>query len=84
MKTLRAWHHRGAWYFVGRIAGIGACSGVAAWLLAIALQRVFDVPRPTLMALVWAIPRGALYGAILAIALHLYWSRSDTRTRDVT
>lgn len=36
---------------------------------------VFDFDKPSVLPLVLAIPRGALYGVIIALILRAYWNR---------
>jgi len=39
---------------------------------------LFDVSRPSLLSLILAIPRGALFGIILALILFALWNRRST------
>jgi hypothetical protein len=73
--TLRSWHAQGRWWFVARFAAIGALSGFAAWALIFGAHLLFGIPRPTGMALILAVPRGALFGAILALLVDWRLSR---------
>ena len=61
--------------FVLRFGLVGAFSGLAAWLLILILAMLFDLDRPSGIALLLAMPRGALFGIILALVLHAYWNR---------
>lgn len=79
MTGLRSWYAMGKWPFILRLAAVGAFAGLASWLLAYVLPLLFDISRPSVMALVWAVPRGALYGVILALILWMYWSRTEGR-----
>jgi hypothetical protein len=54
---------------------VGAIAGLVAWLLVLGLHLLFEVSRPSGMALLLAIPRGAVFGMILALILHAYWKR---------
>jgi cell division protein FtsX len=79
MSGLRSWYALGKWPFILRFASVGAFAGLASWVLAYALHWVFDISKPSTMALVWAVPRGALYGVILALILWMCWSRTEGR-----
>ena len=77
MRQLRAWHDELGWMrFLARLSGAGALAGVAAWLLVYGLHLAFEVGKPTGLALLLAVPRGALFGAIPALLLGWYWKRS--------
>jgi len=62
---------------IARLALWGAFAGIAAWMLVFGLHVVFDMGEPpTIVQLFWAIPRGALFAALLGWALHSIWRRS--------
>jgi hypothetical protein len=63
--------------FVVRLGLIGAVAGFGAWVMVLGLHVLFEVPRPSGMALLLAIPRGAIFGMILAFILHAYWKRQS-------
>lgn len=81
MKTLREWHGRGVGPLVVRLTALGAVSGVAAWLVALAAYRLFDFSWPEADALVQAILRGAIIGALLGLVLHALWRRATVPRR---
>jgi hypothetical protein len=56
-----------------RLGLVGAFSGLVAWLTVLGLHLLFEVSRPSWVALLLAIPRGAVVGMILALVLHAYW-----------
>ena len=58
---------------------IGAVAGLAAWALVLAAGALFEFDRPGVVALLLAIPRGALFGVILALILHAYWRRHPVK-----
>ncbi len=58
-----------------RFGVLGAFSGLGAWVLVLAVRMAVDGSSPGWLALLLAIPRGALFGMILAGALHMYWKR---------
>ena len=58
-----------------RLGLVGAFSGLVAWLAVLGLHLLFEVSRPSWMALLLAIARGAVVGMILALVLHAYWKR---------
>lgn len=60
---------------VVRVALIGAASAPIAWAMVLVAHWVFGGDGPSVTALLLAIPRGALYGVILALILHAYWKR---------
>lgn len=72
----------GRWPFVRYLAVVGAASGLLAWLVAYAAHFVFGVDKPSVLALVLAIPRGALYGVIMALILSAYWTRRAASWND--
>ena len=72
--TLKSWHAGGRWWFVPRFAAIGALAGVAAWALIFGAHLLFGMSQPTQRALILAVPRGALFGAMLALAVD--WRRT--------
>jgi hypothetical protein len=75
-RGLREWNAQGKWSLAVRFAAIGAFSGLVAWGAVFLASLFFDIGRPSGMALVLAVPRGALFGAILAFILRAYWRRS--------
>lgn len=77
MTSLRSWYALGKWPFILRFAGIGAFAGLASWTLAYAMYWLFDISKPSALALLLAVPRGAVFGVILALILWIYWSRGD-------
>ena len=81
MTTLRSWYAAGRWIFVARPAGIGAVAGFASWILVIVLHLLLGITRPTLLALLLTIPRGALFGAILAFVLGAHWDRGKRKEK---
>lgn len=80
MTTLRSWYAKGRSSFVARVAAIGAVAGGASWLFALAVYPLFGARRPDLGSLLFAVPRGALFGAVLALALTVYWDRRAARS----
>jgi hypothetical protein len=75
MTGLRTYRAMGKWSLVGRLAAIGAFAGFVAWALAFAAGPIFGVGRPSGIALLLAIPRGAIFGVVLALILRVYWNR---------
>ena len=73
MTHLNALQRMSVPQFVGYLVGVGALSGVGAWCLVLTGAFVFDVDRPTWLALVLAIPRGSLFALILGFGLRLWW-----------
>ncbi len=57
------------------IGAVGAASGFVAWAVVFVAHILWDIDRPSGIALLLAIPRGALFGGILAVILHAYWKR---------
>ena len=60
---------------VVRVSLLCAMAGLVAWAVVLAAHFLFEVGRPSLLALALAIPRGAVFGAIAAAILHAYWKR---------
>jgi hypothetical protein len=60
---------------VVRVGLVGAFAGLVAWLTVLGLHLIFEVSRPSWVALLLAIARGAVVGMILALVLHAYWKR---------
>ena len=75
MNELREWHARGVRVLVGRLAAIGAVAGLAAWLLVWPVRALLGSGRPDALSLLLAVPRGALFGAILAFILSAWWRK---------
>lgn len=75
MSVLRSWYDLGTDVLILRLVAVGAAAGVAAWGLAMALHLVLGTGRPSLSSLLWAIPRGMLFGAIMGTGFAIYWSR---------
>jgi len=75
MTDLRSYRAMGTWSLVVRFAAVGAFAGFAAWTMAFAGHLLFDIGRPSGIALVLAIPRGAVFGVVLALILRVYWNR---------
>ncbi len=63
------------WSLLVRFALLGAFAGLAAWALVWPLHLFLDVNKPSVLALLLAIPRGALFGVLLALFLHWRWHR---------
>lgn len=76
MTGLESWQAMGKWALVLRLAGVGAFAGFVAWVLGLAMNLLFHTGRPSLTGLLLAVPRGAIFGVILALILGLFWSRS--------
>lgn len=75
MDSLRSWFALGKGVLILRLAGVGAVAGLASWVLVFALHLTIGTPRPSVPSLLWAIPRGMLFGAILGVGLAVYWGR---------
>ena len=58
-----------------RLGLAGAFAGLVAWLAVLGLHLVFETSKPSWLALLLAVPRGAVFGAILALILCAYWRR---------
>jgi hypothetical protein len=59
-----------------RLATVGAFAGFAAWAVVWVTHLLFEIGRPNSIALILAIPRGAIFGTVLALILRACWSRS--------
>jgi hypothetical protein len=65
------------WSLVARFTLLGAFAGVLSWALVFALHVVFEVTKPSIPTLLWAVPRGAFFGALLGLFLYAKWRRRD-------
>ena len=75
MVSLSSYRTLSRWALVARCALWGFAAGLLAWVLVLGLRLLVDGSAPTINALFWAMPRGALFGAILALILHAWWQR---------
>ena len=66
---------------VVRLGLVGAFAGLVAWLTVLGLHLFFEVARPSWVALLLAIARGAVVVMILALVLHAYWKRHPGRVK---
>jgi hypothetical protein len=78
-KDLRSFREMGMWPLVLRLAAVGAFAGFAAWVVVWIASPLFEFDRPTAIALVLAVPRGAIFGTVFALILRVYWNRSQGR-----
>ena len=51
------------------------CAYIVFWALTFALHLLFGIGRPSGMDLILAVPRGALFGLIVALFLRAHWNR---------
>lgn len=75
MVSLSAFRTLSRWALVARFALVGFFAGFFAWVLVLGLRLLAGDSGPTITSLLWAMPRGALYGAVLALILHAWWRR---------
>jgi hypothetical protein len=68
------------WSLVLRLGMVGALAGIVAWAVVLAAHVLFGVSRPSWIALLLAIPRGAFLGIVLALILHAFWNRGSGRS----
>jgi len=68
MTGLRSWYAMGKRSFVLRLAAVGAFASLVSWVLVYGLDMLLDI-RPSTTALLLAVPRGAVFGVILALIL---------------
>ena len=73
MANLSACRALSRWSLVARLALVGFVAGFVAWVLVFGLRVLAGDSGPTITSLLWAMPRGALFGAILALVLHAWW-----------
>jgi len=59
--------------FVSYLIAIGALAGVLAWCLVLVGSLALEFSRPTLLALLLAIPRGSFFALIVGFGLRLWW-----------
>ena len=73
MAGLSKYRALSRWALVGRLALLGFVAGFIAWVLVFGLRTLAGDSGPTITSLLWAMPRGALFGAIFALVLHTWW-----------
>ena len=78
MAQLSTYRTLSRWALVARFALVGFFAGFFAWLLIFGMRLISADIGPTISSLLWAMPRGALFGAILALILHAWWHRSSS------
>lgn len=74
-SDLNAWRALSRSALILRVGLIGAAAGFLAWAMMLVAHWLWEIGRPSGIALLLAIPRGALFGVILAVILHAYWKR---------
>ena len=79
MADLSAFRALSRWSLVSRLALVGFVAGFVAWILVFGLRMLAGDSGPTITSLLWAMPRGALFGAILALVLHAWWLRHPSQ-----
>ena len=79
MAGLSAYRTLSRWALVARVALVGFFAGFFAWVLVFGLRLLAGDSGPTITSLLWAMPRGALFGAILALILHAWWRRHPSQ-----
>lgn len=75
MMNLAAYRTLSRLALVVRLTLIGFSAGFLAWVLVYGLRLIAGASAPTIASLLWTMPRGALFGAILALVLHAWWRR---------
>lgn len=75
MASLSTYRGLTRWALVGRLALLGFVAGFIGWVLVFGLRTLAGDNGPTITSLFWAMPRGALFGAIVALVLHTWWGR---------
>jgi hypothetical protein len=58
-----------------RLGLVGAFAGFVAWLTVLGVHLLFEVFRPSWVALLLAIPRGAVVGMVWTLVLYASWKR---------
>ena len=53
----------------------GAAAGIVAWAVVLVGHMLFEIGKPSMLSLLLAIPRGALFGILLAFILRAYWAK---------
>ena len=79
MAGLSKYRALSRWALVGRLALLGFVAGFIAWVLVFGLRTLAGDSGPTITSLFWAMPGGALFGAIFALVLHTWWRRHPTQ-----
>ena len=79
MTNLSTFRTLRRWTLVVRFALVGFFAGFFAWVLVFGLRLLAGDGGPTITSLLWAMPRGALFGVILALILHAWWRRHPSQ-----
>ena len=79
MAHLSTYRTLSRWALVARFALVGFFAGFFAWVLIFGLRLLSADNGPTITSLFWAMPRGALFGVILALILLAWWRRSSSQ-----
>ena len=79
MASLSNYRTLSRWALVARIALVGFFAGFFAWVLVYGLRLLAGDSGLTITSLLWVMPRGALFGAILALILHAWWQRHPSQ-----
>lgn len=58
----------------------GAVAGLVAWVVVLVGHMLFEISKPSGLSLLLAIPRGVLFGIILALILHDYWKKHPSKS----
>lgn len=61
--------------FFGYLMLVGAFAGLLAWVLIFSCAIMLGIDKPTLPSLLFAIPRGSLYGIVLGLLLRWWWKK---------
>ncbi len=73
MASLSSYRTLSRWALVARCALWGFVAGLFAWVLVFGLHLLVDISKPTITSVLWAMPRGAMFGVILALIMHARW-----------
>ena len=65
---------------VVHIGLVGAVAGIVAWAVVLVGHMLFEIGKPSGLSLLLAIPRGALFGIILALILHEYLKKHPCKS----
>jgi hypothetical protein len=79
MAGLSTYRTLSRWALVARFVLVGFIAGFIAWVLVFGLRLLAGDSGPTITSLLWAMPRGALFGAILALIMHAWWQRHPSQ-----
>ncbi len=69
-------------YLAVYLSVVGALAALLAWCLMLAGHFAFEITRPTLMSLFFAVLRGSFFALIAGFGLRLWWRSHRVRSEN--